>query len=715
MAARKPAGKRRGNGGTTVLDDSEGGGRNGRRGKKKERDGARDANSFTGANKAPEQVQLKSVNTSACKGASLECIENSVTKVKGWRTNDKANCHTDDVYFVIQREHLHKRIATMSKQSIVSKFPGMYSLCEKVVFTRAMNFAVSLMPGGYEELGFWPRTWILPDEMEDVERAMYADNEKFEQQAKGTKQPIWIVKPEDGTQGADIFLIDTFARLEEKMRTRVGRGSWVIQDYVSDPCLLDGLKFDLRIYATLVSLDPVKVYVCKEGLARFCTEVYTPPDPKKGFGSEMAHLTNYSLNKTSESFTHSNENPFNVDNAASKRPISTLIKQLTKRSNTTKGVHAFDEEKFWDEVEECIAATVTSMLPILRVSYARHFKLKSDELSSHACQAYHLLGVDIMLREDYSPVLLEINNSPSLNLAQATPIGGQLPKISEKGRKGGGGRQQPEKPAGPVPRGQPCNCSEMAVPHVHELSIVDDVAKTLAFGGSLELLPKISSHAKAQQDEDNRNRRRDMNGARPVESQTLVQQHFFEVGDCGQEAVREALRMIEVMYNRCGGAKKGFTAGVLRREFSKAPGLLKKGKFTKSDLDIMVAKHTKARAHAAGNKETNAEAGTSEDVGVLDWGGMFSEMCKKRYGRDCNLLDVMTKTLNKLCGPKKVKRPPGLEAGNSAKGASAKAAAAQKPDGGDGPAKDDDAPTEDAESKGTGSASGSQNGGGEAI
>ena len=123
-----------------------------------------------------------------------------------------------------------------------------YSLCEKVVFTRAMNFAVSLMPGGFEQLGFWPRTWILPDEMEEVGRAMDDDSKRFEQAGKGATQPIWIVKPEDGCQGADIFLVDTFARLEDKMRTRVGKGSWVIQDYVADPCLLDGLKFDLRVY-----------------------------------------------------------------------------------------------------------------------------------------------------------------------------------------------------------------------------------------------------------------------------------------------------------------------------------------------------------------------------------------------------------------------------------------------------------------------------------
>jgi hypothetical protein len=43
------------------------------------------------------------------------------------------------------------------------------------------------------------------------------------------------------------------------------------QEYVKDPLLIDGLKFDLRVYASLISLDPVKIYVCKEGLARFCT------------------------------------------------------------------------------------------------------------------------------------------------------------------------------------------------------------------------------------------------------------------------------------------------------------------------------------------------------------------------------------------------------------------------------------------------------------
>ena len=41
---------------------------------------------------------------------------------------------------------------------------------------------------------------------------------------------------------------------------------------------------------------------------------------------------------------------------------------------------------------------------------------------------------------------------------------------------------------------------------------------------------------------------------------------------------------------RCGGAKRAFLSGTLRREFGKVKGMLKKGKLTTSDLDIIAAR-----------------------------------------------------------------------------------------------------------------------------
>ena len=40
--------------------------------------------------------------------------------------------------------------------------------------------------------------------------------------------------------------------------------------------LIDGLKFDLRIYILIAGCDPLRIYIFKEGLGRFATEPYQP-------------------------------------------------------------------------------------------------------------------------------------------------------------------------------------------------------------------------------------------------------------------------------------------------------------------------------------------------------------------------------------------------------------------------------------------------------
>jgi len=65
--------------------------------------------------------------------------------------------------------------------------------------------------------------------------------------------------------------------------------------------LLDGFKFDLRLYVLVVSVDPLRVYLAREGMARLCSEPYKSP-AADNLKDVFSHLTNYSLNKKNENY-----------------------------------------------------------------------------------------------------------------------------------------------------------------------------------------------------------------------------------------------------------------------------------------------------------------------------------------------------------------------------------------------------------------------------
>ena len=163
----------------------------------------------------------------------------------------------------------------------------------------------------------------------------------------GKRSRCVIAKPEDGSQGDGILVAQRLADLKIKLRNYPNTSA-VVQKYVKRPLLLDGFKFDFRIYVIVVGLGVgQRVFLCEEGLARFCTEKYQVPSKQKPLSSKdlLAHLTNYSLNKRSEKYVHSGEVQSNPEDDSSpskhteddsKTPSKTPSKTSSKESVSSK-------------------------------------------------------------------------------------------------------------------------------------------------------------------------------------------------------------------------------------------------------------------------------------------------------------------------------------------------------------------------------------------
>uniref|UniRef100_A0A8C3RT19 Tubulin tyrosine ligase like 11 n=2 Tax=Chelydra serpentina TaxID=8475 RepID=A0A8C3RT19_CHESE len=269
----------------------------------------------------------------------------------------------------------------------VNKFPGMTEMVRKITLSRAVRTMQDLFP---EEYNFYPHSWILPEEF-----PLFVAEVRMMKESNPPWKPTFIVKPDGGCQGDGIYLIKdpSDIRLAGNLQSRPA----VVQEYISKPLLIDKLKFDIRLYVLLKSLEPLEIYIAKDGLSRFCTEPYQEPT-LKNLHQVFMHLTNYSLNIHSGNFIHSDS-----VNTGSKRTFSSVLHRLS-----SKGV---DIKKLWSDIISLVIKTVIALTPELKVYY------QSDiPAGKPGPTCFQILGFDILLMKNLKPVLLEVNANPSMRI-----------------------------------------------------------------------------------------------------------------------------------------------------------------------------------------------------------------------------------------------------------------------------------------------------------
>src|SRR5690606_11870780 len=74
--------------------------------------------------------------------------------------------------------------------------------------------------------------------------------------------------------------------------------TYIVQQYISQPLLIGGKKFDMRLYALVTSWTPLVVWIYRSGFCRFSSEAYCSTE----LDNIVAHLTNVAVQKKSSSY-----------------------------------------------------------------------------------------------------------------------------------------------------------------------------------------------------------------------------------------------------------------------------------------------------------------------------------------------------------------------------------------------------------------------------
>lgn len=341
------------------------------------------------------------------------CILDAMKK-RGWNEVDKGSkdwdFHWADVHWVAE---YFREGNKLSEGQRLNHFPNHYELTRKDLLTKNVKKAKRQLEreGRVEEAKkyeFVPCSFVVPAEygpfLEEFKKGMgdydYDHSSGIDNRellAKGACQKasnVWIMKPIGSAQGKGIFLFNKLSQISDwkasafsgksKDDDKGGGGpeTYIAQRYLYNPYLVGGRKFDLRMYALVTSFGPLTVWLSRTGFARFSNHRFSMKtgDIKNAY----IHLTNVAIQKTDANYDAE---------TGCKWSLHSLKQYLISRH----GLEATN--KCFHEMQNII---IRSLLGVQKVI-----------INDRKC--FEMYGYDIMIDDDLTPWLIEVNASPSIS------------------------------------------------------------------------------------------------------------------------------------------------------------------------------------------------------------------------------------------------------------------------------------------------------------
>ena len=155
--------------------------------------------------------------------------------------------------------------------------------------------------------------------------------------------------------------------------------------YIANPHLLNGFKYDLRVFALVTSYSPLKIYLYNDCLVRFCTEKYSVEQVTAN--NRFAHLTSYSVNKKNKS------------------PQINPLQDLNKLKEAYE-MEGIDFEPIHAQIKDLVVKTL--------ISAEAHIAGNSDEYPTARNACYEEFSFDIMLDDKLRAWLTKTSKTESV-------------------------------------------------------------------------------------------------------------------------------------------------------------------------------------------------------------------------------------------------------------------------------------------------------------
>ena len=218
--------------------------------------------------------------------------------------------------------------------------------------------------------------------------------EEFHKYKETEDYNIWIVKPVGKSRGKGIFLIDNISDVPLN-------DTFLVQKYLTNPLLLDeGYKFDMRIYCLVTSVNPLEMFLYKDGFARVSNELFS-----MDISNIKVHLTNAAIQNRNAKKSKNYEKIY----GGSKISLDMLRTKLCRQYNID-----FDY-LIWPQVKDIIIKV---------------FACCQNDIP-YCPSTFEMFGFDVIIDTNFRCWLLEINSSPSLERTNVLDDEIKLPLVKD--------------------------------------------------------------------------------------------------------------------------------------------------------------------------------------------------------------------------------------------------------------------------------------------